>query len=263
MVRVYRTKRGVSKLDLSQLRPGPEAELIRTIVASNLDLQATSPLSSSQGFPVVGTDESGKGDYFGPLVGAAVWVDEALARTLTAAGVADSKLLSDARNLAVSDEIMRICSGQAVVIEIGPAKYNDLYERFTAEGKNLNILLGWVHAKAIEEILARAHCSVVVADQFADESVIIGKLQERGQQVKLIQTPHGERNIAVAAASILARARFLRRLGQLSDEYGFDLPKGISSQVVHVARSLVAQHGPEILRHVAKLHFRTTAAAMA
>ncbi|PXF61667.1 MAG: ribonuclease HIII [Candidatus Methanogaster sp.] len=210
------------------------------------------------GFPIIGTDESGKGDYFGPLVSAGVYVDEQTAKKLVACGVKDSKNLSDKGNLRLAQEITKLCKGRFVIIEISPERYNLLYEQFKKEKKNLNTLLAWGHAKAIEEILHKVDCEVAIADQFADERFILGKLQEKGKRLRLIQMHKAEQNIAVAAASILARSRFLEKLSKLSKKYKIDLPKGASQTVVKNAKKFVDIHGKESLRKVAKLHFKTT-----
>ncbi|GAG59388.1 unnamed protein product, partial [marine sediment metagenome] len=200
-----------------------------------------------------------KGDYFGPLVSAGVYVDERSAKDLIECGVKDSKKLSDSKNLELAREVTKICKGHFAIIEISPEKYNDLYEQFKKEKKNLNTLLAWGHAKAIEEILSKIDCKVAIADQFADENFILGKLQEKGKKLKLIQVHKAEQNIAVAAASILSRARFLEKLLKLSDEYKIGLPKGASWTVIENAKKFVNMYGKETLRKVAKLHFKTTA----
>lgn len=209
-------------------------------------------------FPHIGTDESGKGDYFGPLVSAGVLVTERTAKKLLSVGVRDSKRLSDKRNLSLAQEILKICRGNFSIIEISPDRYNKLYQQFKREKKSLNTLLAWGHAKAIEEILVRVNCKTAVADQFADESFILSKLQERGKQIELIQMHKAEQNVAVAAASILARARFLEKLAKFSKEYGIDFPKGASQKVIDCARKCVELHGKDSLSKVAKLHFKTT-----
>jgi len=141
---------------------------------------------------------------------------------------------------------------------MSPAKYNALYEDFKKEGKNLNHLLAWGHARAIENLLEKWPCSFAIADQFGDEHYILSKLMDKGKKIELIQTHKGERYTAVAAASILARDRFLTRLEELSKEYEIDLPKGASEVVVSSAKKLVAQKGLENLEKVAKLHHKTT-----
>ncbi len=265
IIRIYENKKGILKIDYSQLKGGVNAIKIQTLIEGK---KAISNLKNSDkndvelGFPIIGTDESGKGDYFGPLVSAAVYVDERSAKDLIEYGIKDSKKLSDGKNLELAQEVAKICKGRFAIIEISPEKYNDLYEQFKKEKKNLNTLLAWGHAKAIEEILSKVDCKVAIADQFADESFILGKLQEKGKKLKLIQMHKAEHNIAVAAASILARARFLEKLSKLSNEYKIDLPKGASQTVIENAKKVVDMYGKETLRKVAKLHFKTTTAVV-
>ena len=261
IIRIYQNKKGVLKIDYSQLKGGVNAIKVQTLTEGK---RAISNLKNSDkndvelGFPIIGTDESGKGDYFGSLVSAGVYVDERSAKALIACGVKDSKRLSDSKNLELAKEVAKICRGRFAIIEISPEKYNDLYEQFKKEKKNLNTLLAWGHAKAIEEILSKVDCKIAIADQFADESFILGKLQEKGKGLRLIQMHKAEQNIAVAAASILARARFLEKLSKLSDEYKIDLPKGASQTVIESAKRFVDVYGEETLRKVAKLHFKIT-----
>ena len=205
VIRIYQNKKGVMKNDYSQLKNGEYTSKVIAIIE-----QKRIPLNESKGnvrigFPIIGTDESGKGDYFGPLVSAGVYLDERSATTLIAIGVKDSKNLSDSKNIALAQKVAELCKGHFSVIEISPEKYNDLYEQFKKEKKNLNTLLAWGHAKAIEELLSKVDCNIAIADQFADERFILSKLQERGKKIKLIQMHKAEQNIAVAAASILAR----------------------------------------------------------
>jgi ribonuclease HIII len=209
-------------------------------------------------FPYIGTDESGKGDYFGPMVVAAVLVDGVTASRLEDLGVKDSKLLTDKRCRELAAQIRELCPGRYEEIEMLPERYNELYERFRAEGKNLNHLLAWGHARAIESLLARFSCTHAVADQFGDEHYIHSKLMEQGKRLQLIQVPKGERFLAVAAASILARDRFLARIEKFSQDYGMALPKGASDIVVEVAKAIVHAKGITALGKVAKLHHKTT-----
>jgi len=261
VIRIYQNKKGALKIDYSQLKGGVNAIKIQTLIegeSSISNIKNSDKNDIELGFPIIGTDESGKGDYFGPLVSAGVYVDEQTAKDLIAYGVKDSKELSDSKNLELAKEIARICKGRFAIIEISPEKYNDLYEQFKKEKKNLNTLLAWGHAKAIEEILSKVDCKVAVADQFADKNFILGKLQEKGKRIRLIQMHKAEQHIAVAAASILSRARFLEKLSKLSNEYKIDLPKGASRTVIENAKKFVRMYGKELLRKVAKLHCKTT-----
>ncbi|MFW6116462.1 MAG: ribonuclease HIII [bacterium] len=209
-------------------------------------------------FPHIGTDESGKGDYFGPMVVAGVWLDEVTQKKLEVLGVRDSKTLSDDKCRRLAVEIRALCAGKYEEVEISPERYNMLYEQFQRENKKLNHLLAWGHARALESLLSRHASDHAVADQFGDEKYIKSKLMEKGKTVQLVQTAKAERYIAVAAASILARDRFLLRLQQIGRQFGVVLPKGASPEVIQAGRELVEKGGVVVLRRVAKLHFKTT-----
>ena len=199
----------------------------------------------------VGSDESGKGDFFGPLVVAAVALDTTSWRVLEALGVQDSKRLTDARIGALAAQIRDVAPHE--VITIMPPRYNELWRTFG----NVNRLLGWAHARAIEDVLERApQATAAVADQFGDESIIRKALFERGRAVTLVQMHRAESDPAVAAASVLARAEFVRRLDALSRDAGVRLPKGASAAVDAVARALVHSRGREALSAFAKVHFK-------
>jgi len=207
-------------------------------------------------FERIGIDESGKGDYFGPLVIAAVFVDATTQDELALMQVRDSKKISDGRILEMAPDIKTICPHS--VITIGPHKYNELYAKI----RNLNRLLAWGHAKALETLLERVSCERAIADQFGDERLILNALQEKGRKIVLEQRTKAESDIAVAAASILARAEFLVRLKRLSGEIGTTLPKGASPAVELAGKMVVKKFGRERLGTVAKLHFKTTTAVL-
>lgn len=210
--------------------------------------------------PHAGIDESGKGDYFGPLVVAAAYVDADVARELLALKVADSKTIKSDRRIAdLSDEIRRVTAGRFYVLPIGPEAYNRLY----ATLGNVNRLLAWGHAKALENLLERVpDCPRALSDQFGRKETVQRALQTRGRGVRLEQRPKAESDIAVAAASILARAEYVRRLERLSTEVGVTLPKGAGSAVDRTAADLIRQRGRQALETVAKMHFRTTQKAL-
>ena len=204
----------------------------------------------------IGIDESGKGDYFGPLVIAAVFVDATTQSELTLMQVRDSKKISDGRILDMAPAIRTICPHS--IITIGPQRYNELYAKI----RNLNRLLAWGHAKALETLLEKVSCGRAIADQFGDEQLILNALQGKGRTITLEQRHKAESDLAVAAASIVARAEFLVRLQRLSDEIGTTLPKGASPAVELAGRMIVKKHGEERLESVAKLHFKTTQAVL-
>jgi ribonuclease HIII len=206
--------------------------------------------------PHLGIDESGKGDFFGPLVIAGVFVDGDLPRRLLDLGVRDSKQIgSDQKALDLADAIRETAGRERWdVVTILPARYNELYLKFG----NLNRLLAWGHAKVIENLLTRwPDCPRALSDKFAHESLIQRALQERGRKILLQQRTKAESDIAVAAASILARAGFLEALKRLGEKVGTALPKGASAQVKAAAKEIVKKSGTDILQTVAKFHFKT------
>jgi ribonuclease HIII len=205
--------------------------------------------------PHFGVDESGKGDFFGPLVIAGVFVDPQSARQLLDLGVQDSKRIgSDKRIHALAKEIRRIARDAADVVAIGPARYNELYKKFG----NLNSLLGWGHARVIENLLERRpDCPRSLSDQFADARVIETALLRHGQKIQIEQRPRAESDIAVAAASILAREAFINWLERKGKELGVKLGRGASSEIKTTAADVVEKHGPQMLSQIAKVHFRT------
>lgn len=205
----------------------------------------------------IGIDESGKGDYFGPLVIAAVYVTPEVEPDLRLMEVRDSKRISDGRVLEMAPDIRQVCRHS--VVAIGPQRYNELYEKI----RNLNRLLAWGHARALENLLDQVDCDLAIADQFGDERLILNALLEKGKKIRLVQRTKAEADLAVAAASILARAEFLIRLKRLSEEVGTALPKGASPTVELGARMVIKKHGKDYLKTVAKLHFRTTQTVLA
>ena len=205
--------------------------------------------------PHFGVDESGKGDFFGPLVIAGCYTDRGIARKLMDAGIQDSKRIgSDQRIRDLADIIRRTQGAVQSVIAIGPERYNQLYDKF----KNLNRLLAWGHAKVIENLLERRpDCPRALSDQFANPSLIQRALMEKGRGIQLDQRTKAESDVAVAAASILAREGFIDWLADAGSRLQVKLPRGASGAVKAVAGDLVAARGPEFLSLVAKTHFKT------
>ena len=205
--------------------------------------------------PHFGVDESGKGDFFGPLVIAGVYVDRGIARKFLEAGVQDSKRISsDARIHALAESIRKIGGGLYEVVLIGPEKYNELYVKF----KNLNALLGWGHARVIENLLAKKpDCPRALSDKFADARVIEKALLQHGQSIKMEQRTKAESDPAVAAASILAREGFVNWLEKRGRSLGVRLGRGVSAAVKKTAADIVAANGAAALQQIAKVHFRT------
>lgn len=209
------------------------------------------PLANVDLTPRIGIDESGKGDFFGPLCIAGVFVLENQFEALHAMGVKDSKLLNDTKIRKLAKEIKSLCLTH--VVKINPPKYNQIY----AEFQNLNRLLAWGHATTIEKLVEKSNCLTVVIDQFADEWVVEAALKRKKLQVKLTQRHRAEEDLAVAAASILARAAYIDGLEQLSQQIGIELPKGSGELINQMGKTVLSQLGEDKLRSVCKQHFKT------
>ena len=260
-VRIYQNNQGRVKTDFSQLDNSSYSRLITSL----FDNQISSPLQVEKStlprkmmLPVIGSDESGKGDYFGSLVSACIYVDEKISDHLEILGVKDSKTLSDSKVLKIAKDIQRNFQDKFIIIEISPERYNEIYAELENKKQSLNDLLAWAHAKGIEELLSKVECKTAIVDQFANENLLMEKLQEKGKQLTIIQAHRAESHIAVAAASILARDRFINKIKKLENQYQIKIPKGASKEVIDAAKQLVSKHGIGILSKVAKLHFKTT-----
>ena len=219
----------------------------------------------------IGTDEAGKGDYFGPLVVAAVYVDRDCREIFSDLGITDGKTLSNRRIRDLAELMHDQYELHIVVVERMPTEYNSLYTNFRRRGQNLNHLLASLHAEAIHTLATRIGAKHVLVDRFSKDDLITQQLHQRvneeprlqhvtsraplGMEIK--QIPKAERDIAVAAASIIARDAFLSGMETLSEKYEIQLPRG-AYQVVEAGREFIALHGSEALGDVAKLHFSLT-----
>lgn len=199
----------------------------------------------------IGMDEAGKGDFFGPLCVCALHADKDGILRLSKMGVKDSKRFSDETIQKMAAKIRP--DFNFTVIRLFPQKYNELHKKF----KNLNRLLGWAHAVALDDVIRKSGCREAIVDKFAHDSVMEYALKQKKIEARLQQRVRGEEDLVVAAASILARAAFLDGLDALSKEAGMTLPKGASNQVIDAARKLAAKWGSEVLQKLAKTHFKT------
>ena len=206
------------------------------------------------GYPYIGTDESGKGDYFGPLVVAGVYLTPAAGKSLRSVGIRDSKELSDYQILQITSEIKKNKEVIFDVVLISPEKYNKLHKKMG----NLNRLMGWAHARVIENLLNKCDAVEAISDKFGNEKIILDSLQERGRTINLKQLTKAERFSAVAAASILARASIINWFKIQSRKYKIDIPKGSSVEVESKARLFLEKYGVDTLSKLVKLHFKTS-----
>ena len=236
-----------------------------------------------------GSDESGKGDYFGPLVVCCAYTDEKISAEMQKLGVKDCKQMTDKAVLTVGAALRNLLgpTGYAVV-KLGPAAYNRLY----AKMRNINRMLAWAHGTAIEELLEkRPGCDRVVVDQFAPtETTILRALKARGKKAKVEQRHKAESDIAVAAASVIARELFIRAIMEMEESCAsltsggdaaspltggvqngeaassplvrnerFHIPMGSSDpKVRELAEEMVRKNGPTWLMNHCKAHFQTT-----
>lgn len=206
--------------------------------------------------PHMGIDESGKGDFFGPLVIAAAYVDKSLIDPMREMDVKDSKnITSDNKALAIGRSLRELLGNKFSIIKIGPESYNRLYSRM----RNVNSILGWAHARAIENLLdVLPNCPRAISDQFGSKKQVENALMSKGRKIELIQKHKAESDLAVAAASIIAREAFLRSLKKMEQDYGLPIKKGASAAVKLTAIELVKKNSPQILLKTVKCHFKTT-----
>jgi ribonuclease HIII len=208
--------------------------------------------------PRIGVDESGKGDFFGPLSIAGVYVNEKIIAAWKDLGIRDSKNISSDKKIAELAEKIRTTPG-CVTDSIGNAKYNQLYVGM----KSVNKMLAWGHAQVIENLLGKRYQMnpppvKAISDQFAaSKSVIEKALKAQGKELPLEQRHKAEEDIAVAAASILARDGFVKGLAKLEQDFAVKLPKGASAAVDAAAKKFVEERGAGELAKISKLHFRT------
>ncbi len=236
---------------------GKEISSVVKKLCDNFEINIEIPSEKIQEFEdknYIGIDESGKGDFFGPLIIAGVAVNNNLKKLFTDIGIKDSKKLNDETILKLAPKIQK--EAKWSIVTINPQKYNELYNSF----KNLNKLLAWGHARAIENVLEKApECTMALSDKFAkDDSVIENALLTKGKNIKLLQRTKGEEDIAVAAASVIARAEFVLKMRYMSNQYKIDFPKGASDKVITCAKDYINLYGKNRLNEVAKLHFKTT-----
>jgi len=210
--------------------------------------------------PRIGVDESGKGDFFGPMCVAGVYVNESVINAWKDAGVRDSKNISSDKKMSDLAKLIRETPGcVTTVVPIGNEAYNRLY----AKMRSVNTVLAWGHARVIENLMGQRHRMNpppvrAISDQFASSKSVIEKaLMSMGKGLELVQRHKAEEDVAVAAASILARDEFVKRLAALGKDFGVELPKGAGTNVDAAAKELFDKNGADSLAKISKMHFRT------
>ena len=262
---IFSCKRG--KLNVTVYKKGPKVLVqgketedfvkftLEPMVLGEARLGYEEILDPEQFEPHFGIDESGKGDFFGPLVIAGVYVDRQIARSLIDAGIMDSKRISSAKRIRTLAGIIRETPGlKWEMVSLGPERYNEMHAKL----RNLNSMLAWGHARVIEKLHhCTPACPRALSDQFARPELLQNALKKQGITIHLEQRTKGESDVAVAAASILARERFVDWMEKTSAASGIEIPLGASDAVVAAARKILLVHGDEALGRVAKMHFRT------
>jgi len=200
----------------------------------------------------IGTDETGKGDFFGPLVVAGFYVNKDSQIFLADLGVRDSKELTDIQINNMARQIKKKYPNNFSIIAINPKKYNQLYLEFN----NVNRLLDWAHSKVIENVYKDFKPKNIIVDQFSKTPLKIS-LTAGFSAVNFVQIPKAEKYIGVAAASILARSEMNRWFAKKQKE-GYFVLKGASKEVENAANIIYKKIGREKLTALIKLHFKTS-----
>ena len=203
-----------------------------------------------------GTDESGKGDFFGALAVCGFIVKENNVADLKKLGVKDCKLLSDPELIKIAEKLYKNYKNNIEVLILQPAKYNELYTKFRQGNKKLNEMLAWMHSRVILNLNEKHKFEGAVVDKFASDRVLIGSLKDM-KNVKLVHKIRAEEDIAVAAASIIARYHFLNSISTLSRKYQLEFPKGASEKVIKIGKEFAEKFSKDRLNEVAKIHFKT------
>lgn len=202
--------------------------------------------------PHIGSDEVGKGDYFGPLVVCSAYIDKNSYTIVKALGIADSKTLSDSKILKIYKEIKNKIKFEVTIAN--PTEYNKEIKRIG----NVAIYLANLHKETIIKLLEGVEDKriEVVVDQFSSSK---GRLNDifMDTKINLTQFHKGESDIAVATASVIARAVFLEEMLSMDNNYGLEFPKG-ASNVIEFAKEFVKKFGKDELSNVAKISFKTT-----
>jgi ribonuclease HIII len=251
----YSEKKGITHI-IGGTKTNPLRPLLEKITqAQIISLDASAP-KHHDWKEWIGSDESGKGDFFGPLVICSFFCRDDMVPNLQKWGVRDSKLLNDAAIYKIAKLILQTYNSHAKVIILKPDKYNALYADFRKQGKKLNEMMTWMHSAAISELLAKYPSEGVLIDQFQKNNALSRQIKKE-HHVQVLEKTHAESDIAVAAASIIARYHFLEAMNAQNRKYGIEFPKGASHGVIEAGREFVARFGKNRMVEVAKVHFVT------
>ena len=207
---------------------------------------------------VLGSDETGTGDYFGPITVAAVYVPKDKIELIYELGVKDSKMLTDQIMLKIAPDIMAVCPHSILTLR------NDRYNAIQAKGYSQGKIKAMLHNQALKHVLTKIEPEkpeYILIDQFAERKIYYNHIKNEKEIVRenvLFSTKAEQLHVAVAAASILARYAFLKEMDKLSNSVGMNLQKGASGKVDEMAARIWLKHGEETLKSISKWHFANT-----
>ena len=218
--------------------------------------------------PHIGIDESGKGDFFGPLVICAIFIkSKEIEKQLKYIGVKDSKKIHNhntIKNLSIL--IKKYIGIESIkIIKINPIKYNELYKKI----KNLNNILAWGHRTALDKLQTSLltldiHCNLAISDRFSKQGIMpTNDYLKKFGKTKIIQTTKAEESyIAVAGASIIAKANFDQEILLLSQKHNIKLTKGSCNNTLQLTSEIIKKYGEKKLTSIAKIHFKILTKAL-
>ncbi|WP_431027455.1 ribonuclease HIII [Lysinibacillus sp. LZ02] len=207
---------------------------------------------------VIGSDETGTGDYFGPVTVAAVYVPADQIALVEELGVKDSKQLTDDYMRKIAPDLMKACVHSILTLR------NDKYNTIQAKGYSQGKIKAMMHNQALKNVLTKMapeKPTYILIDQFAERNTYYNYLQNEKELVRenvLFSTKAENLHVAVATASILARYAFLKEMDRLAEMIGFPLQKGASGKVDEMAARILAKHGEATLKSITKWHFANT-----
>jgi len=245
-----------SKKGISTVIGGSPKNPLKSLLYQILNKEIEPPAKFHKWKIWAGTDESGKGDFFGPLVVCGFIATENILQKLKELGAKDSKLLKDAEAIRIAKILYKEFPQNIEIIVLNPSKYNELYEKFKQQNKKLNELLSWMHARVILNLKEKHNFEGAIIDKFASDKTLLSSLKDL-KKVNLSSKIKAEEDLAVASASIIARYHFLQRLDDFSQKFGIKFPKGAAQKVIQTGKEFSKKFGKDRLKEVAKIHFKT------
>ncbi len=204
----------------------------------------------------VGSDEVGTGDYFGPIVVTAAYVKKEDVEKLEKLGVGDSKKITDDKIKKITPELIKIVKYRSMILT--NKEYNEKYTKDI----NMNKIKAILHNKVLYQLMTEEKPNVdyIVVDEFARENRYYEYLNgiPNIQRNITFMTKAEDKNLAVAAASIISRYIFLKEFDKLSDSIHIPLPKGAGRDVDEIGEEIVEKYGKEKLQEIAKVNFKNT-----